>query len=558
MRRPITQIGQSILEWLFTRPAQDNMVALAKLSSAILGTSTQFSGLAVGPTSPASLQVSVAPGEIYMLTALEGTAYGTLPADTTHQIVKQGINLDAVLLTIAAPSVAGQSINYLIQATFQETDISVDPTSGASPVVLPFYNDSNPTQPYSGPNNTGQTSNTFRQGSVVLNAKAGISATTGSQVTPTPDSGYVGIAVVTVANGQTTITSGNISAYSGAPAINSTLHGNSPAFSVSPTAPTPATSDNSTKLSTTAYVRSLLNSFGVGATSNLSVSDMDDATLGGGLYYCSSATAGTWPSSVSPGNAFLLNRVMGTAGFQMLVLTSSDQVWYRRRLGSAWQPWVSLANSAPRQSAFTSSGSFTVPPGVTTLYISAVAGGGGGGAGAGGTSATGSGGGGGGAGASVLKLAKTVSPGETLTITVGGAGSGSSGAGSSGGTTSVSGSVSGLLQTLTGGTGGAAGTNATGGSAGGSGGAGFPSGSDGQDTSTVASGSPSGTGGVGASSPFGGGGGCGRGASVNGVGGKGAAGYGSGGGGGGGYYTTGGGTGGLGGNGTPGWVLIEW
>jgi len=223
MRRPITYIGQSILEWLFTRPAQDNMVALGKLSAAVLGTTTQFNGLAVSPTSPASLQVSVAPGEIYMLAALEATACGTLAADTTHQIVKQGISLDATLLNIAAPSVAGQSINYLIQATFQETDISVDPTNGSSPVVLPFYNDANPTVPYNGPNNTGQTSNTFRQGSVVLNAKPGISATTGSQVTPSPDSGYVGIAVVTIANGQSTITSGNITAYSGAPAITERL-----------------------------------------------------------------------------------------------------------------------------------------------------------------------------------------------------------------------------------------------------------------------------------------------------------------------------------------------
>lgn len=223
MRRVITQIGQSIYEWLFTRQAQDNMVALGKLSAAVLGTSTQFNGLAVSPTSPASMQVSVAPGEIYMLAALEATAYGTLAADTTHQIVKQGISLDATLLTIAAPSVAGQSINYLIQATFQETDISVDPTSGTSPVVLQFYNDSNPTVPYSGPNNSGQTSNTFRQGSVVLSAKAGISATTGSQVTPSPDSGYVGIAVVNVANGQTSIISGNISAYSSAPAITERL-----------------------------------------------------------------------------------------------------------------------------------------------------------------------------------------------------------------------------------------------------------------------------------------------------------------------------------------------
>ncbi|MFX5751864.1 hypothetical protein ABTE32_20820, partial [Acinetobacter baumannii] len=93
------------------------MVALAKLSAAVLGTSTQFNGLAVSPTSPASMQVSVAPGEIYMLAALEGTIYGTLAADTTHQIVKQGISLDASLLTLTAPSVAGQSINYLIQAT---------------------------------------------------------------------------------------------------------------------------------------------------------------------------------------------------------------------------------------------------------------------------------------------------------------------------------------------------------------------------------------------------------------------------------------------------------
>lgn len=223
MRRPITQIGQSIYEWLFTRPAQDNMVALSKLSAAVLGTTTQFNGLAVSPTSPASLQVSVAPGEVYMLAALEATAYGTLAADTTHQIVKQGISLDATLLTLTAPGVSGQSINYLIQATFQETDISVDPTNGTSPVVLQFYNDSNPTVPYNGPNNTGQTSNTFRQGSVVLSAKAGISATTGSQVTPSPDSGYVGVAVVTVANGQTTITSGNITAYSGAPAITERL-----------------------------------------------------------------------------------------------------------------------------------------------------------------------------------------------------------------------------------------------------------------------------------------------------------------------------------------------
>ncbi|WDZ97995.1 hypothetical protein Herbaro_09500 [Herbaspirillum sp. WKF16] len=223
MRRVITQIGQSIYEWLFTRQAQDNMVALGKLTAAVIGTSTTVSGMAVTPTSPASMQVNVAPGEIYALAALESTVYGTLPVDTTHQIVKQGIQLDTTQLTCAAPPTAGQSINYLVQASFAEQDISVDPTTGSTPVVLQFYNSSNPSQPWSGPNNSGQTSNTFRQGSVALNAKPGIAAATGSQVTPAPDAGFVGLYVVTVANGQTTIVSGNISAYPGAPILSETL-----------------------------------------------------------------------------------------------------------------------------------------------------------------------------------------------------------------------------------------------------------------------------------------------------------------------------------------------
>ena len=223
MRRPISYIGQTVYDWLFTRPAQDNMVALGKLAAAVLGTSTLANGLAVTPTAPASLQVNVAPGEIYSLAALEATAYGSLAADTTHQIVKQGISLDTVPLTINPPGTAGQSINYLVQATFAEQDISVDPTSGNTPVVLQFYNSSNPQVPWSGPGGNGQSSNTFRQGSVVLTAKAGIAATTGSQVTPAPDAGNIGLYVVTVANGQSTITSGNIALYAGAPIIGETL-----------------------------------------------------------------------------------------------------------------------------------------------------------------------------------------------------------------------------------------------------------------------------------------------------------------------------------------------
>ena len=157
------------------------------------------------------MQVSVAAGEIYMLANLDGTAYSSLAADTTHQIMKQGIGLDAQLLTLAAPGTAGQSINYLIEATFSETD--------TTPVVLPYYNASNPSVAYSGPANAGTTNNTKRQGLVTLQAKAGTAATTGSQSTPSPDSGYVGLAVVTVAYGASSVTNSNISAYYAAPAL---------------------------------------------------------------------------------------------------------------------------------------------------------------------------------------------------------------------------------------------------------------------------------------------------------------------------------------------------
>lgn len=76
--------------------------------------------------------------------------------------MKQGIQLDALLLTCAPLPTTGQSINYLIQAIFAEQDTSVDPTNESTPVVLQFDNAGNPAQPWSRPNNSGQASSTFR------------------------------------------------------------------------------------------------------------------------------------------------------------------------------------------------------------------------------------------------------------------------------------------------------------------------------------------------------------------------------------------------------------
>ena len=108
------------------------------------------------------------------------------------------------------------------QSTFNYTDEPIQEVDAAN-VVLPFYNSANPSQPYNGQANSGAALPTQRQGICLLQVKAGAAAATGVQVTPTPDAGFVGLWVVTVAYGQSGIAAGNIAQYSGAPFINSTL-----------------------------------------------------------------------------------------------------------------------------------------------------------------------------------------------------------------------------------------------------------------------------------------------------------------------------------------------
>lgn len=224
MKRIETYIGQQVMEWCFSAQAQNDMVALGKLSAAMLGTNAIANGLPCTPTIPASMTVQIGAGELYQVEPLEATVCGTLPADTARQILKQGIRLDTFTTgTFATPVTSGQSTNYLIEAQYQDADISLDPTSGASPVVLQFFDVDNPSQPWSGPNNSGSTSNTFRDGVIAYQIKPGVAANTGSQVTPTPDAGWIGLWVVTVPFGATTLTAGNISQYPGAPVLSASL-----------------------------------------------------------------------------------------------------------------------------------------------------------------------------------------------------------------------------------------------------------------------------------------------------------------------------------------------
>jgi hypothetical protein len=211
--RQIIYPGQVPLETDLLSTNRNILVALGKLAAATVGTATVANGLACTQTTVPSLAVSVAAGEIYSLQNLDGTAYSSLALDTTHQIVKQGIMLDAQTLSTPAPGTAGQSVVYLIEATYQDVD--------ATSVVLPYYNSSNPTLGYSGPGGSGTSQYTQRLGKVILQAKAGTPAATGSQVAPSADANYIGLWTVTVANGAASVVNANIALATSAPFLTS-------------------------------------------------------------------------------------------------------------------------------------------------------------------------------------------------------------------------------------------------------------------------------------------------------------------------------------------------
>ena len=186
-------------------------VALSHVMQDALGSlSTLLAGFVGSPTSPASMQIQVGIGRIYSQQNIDNTAYGDLAADTAHTILKQGRLTDPVLLTCPAPLTNGQSVNYLVEIGFQEQDTNNN--------VLPYYNSANPAQPLNGPPGSPGTSQPLiRQNAAAVQVKPGVAATTGFQTTPGADTGFTAAYVVTVAYGQTSITSANITPVAGAP-----------------------------------------------------------------------------------------------------------------------------------------------------------------------------------------------------------------------------------------------------------------------------------------------------------------------------------------------------
>jgi hypothetical protein len=185
------------------------LVGQSYLNRAILGVATVCDGLACTPTSPtADLYVNVGVGTIYTLDQVDATAFSDLGTDT-HVVMKQGILADPVRLQITPPGTPGYSQVFLVEAIIQDVDGGL--------AVLPYYNAANPSVPFSGPSNSGTSQYTQRTVKCAVTLKAGSAAPTGSQTTPSPDAGYVGLYAVTVTYGQTQITSGNIATLANAP-----------------------------------------------------------------------------------------------------------------------------------------------------------------------------------------------------------------------------------------------------------------------------------------------------------------------------------------------------
>jgi hypothetical protein len=222
MDRSIVYPGSIPLDTDLLSTNKNAMVALGYLAQAVLGSSPVVDGLLWSPTSPPSLSVNIGPGSITQLTSVDPGAYGSLGADAVSPLLKMGVNLAPTSFTLTAPSSAGQSINYLIEATFLESDID--------PIVLPYYNAVNPSQAFSGPNNAGTAQNTLRAQRVQLQLKAGTAALTGSQLTPPADSGWIGLYQITVNYGQTSVASANVVVLPTAPFLTWKLPNVSPGF----------------------------------------------------------------------------------------------------------------------------------------------------------------------------------------------------------------------------------------------------------------------------------------------------------------------------------------
>lgn len=184
------------------------MVDVSNLAQAVLGgagtsNATLASGLIASANVTPNLTINIGTGVLYTLSNFDNTAYSSIPADTVDFLYKPFTQVSNFNLAGFNPP-GGGVLNYLVQAQGFTDDI--DQTNRQ------FFNPDDPDNPIV---------QTVKQTRVDGINYSVLSAT--SPAIPTPTAGWVGLYVVSVAAGQTTITAGNITVYSAAPFITESL-----------------------------------------------------------------------------------------------------------------------------------------------------------------------------------------------------------------------------------------------------------------------------------------------------------------------------------------------
>lgn len=128
-------------------------------------------------TTPGSNTIRVNPGAFY--------AKDLINMSNTTNIYKQALLLSVQDFTAAPPTITGNSINYLLQIK----NTTLDTTSMATS-ALPYVDSTNTFLP-----------SVLLNGELAVSIKAGTSAVTGSQVTPSPDSGWTPLYAITATYG---------------------------------------------------------------------------------------------------------------------------------------------------------------------------------------------------------------------------------------------------------------------------------------------------------------------------------------------------------------------
>jgi hypothetical protein len=212
---------------------------------------------------------------------------------------------------------------------------------------------------------------------------------------------------------------------------------NSPTLTGTPAAPTATAGSNTTQIANTAFVKAAFDTLGTMSTQNANAvavtgGTISGVTITGGTVSSLAADVvvadgGTGASTFTQNSVVLgngtspLNGNMVAPGTQGNVLTSNGTTWVSSAIGGA------------KGQGFTSSGTFTIPAGISAIKVTVVGGGGGG---QGNTSGGAPGGGGGGAAISFLT---GLTPGNTLAVTIGAGSTGTGGTSSvASGTQSIS------------------------------------------------------------------------------------------------------------------------